>query len=98
MEGSIGGLVGGFFGLWLAIRILEVFWNQPIFALWQIGLLAVGLWMSATFGDLFESVLKRSSALKDIGNILPGHGGWLDRIDSMLFYIPTLALLLLLFQ
>jgi phosphatidate cytidylyltransferase len=98
VEGSIGGLVGGFFGLWLAIRILEVFWNQPIFALWQIGLLAVGLWMSATFGDLFESVLKRSSALKDIGNILPGHGGWLDRIDSMLFYIPTLALLLLLFQ
>ncbi len=98
VEGSIGGFVGGFFGLWLAIRVLEFVWKQPMFPFWQIGLLSVGLWISATFGDLFESVLKRSYALKDIGNILPGHGGWLDRIDSMLFYVPTLAILLLLFR
>ena len=98
VEGSIGGLVGGFFGLWLTIRLLELFWKQPIFTLWQIGLLSIGLWMSATFGDLFESALKRAYALKDIGNILPGHGGWLDRIDSMVFFIPTFALLLVFFK
>lgn len=98
VEGSIGGLVGGFFGLWLVIRLLELFWKQPIFTLWQIGLLSIGLWMSATFGDLFESALKRAYALKDIGNILPGHGGWLDRIDSMVFFIPTFALLLVFFK
>ncbi len=98
VEGSIGGLVGGFFGLWLVIRLLELFWKQPIFTLWQIGLLSIGLWMSATFGDLFESALKRSYALKDIGKILPGHGGWLDRIDSMVFFIPTFALLLVFFK
>lgn len=98
VEGSIGGLVGGFFGLWLTIRLLELFWKQPIFTLWQIGLLSIGLWMSATFGDLFESALKRSYALKDIGKILPGHGGWLDRIDSMVFFIPTFALLLVFFK
>jgi len=98
VEGSIGGLVGGFFGLWLVIRLLELFWKQPIFTLWQIGLLSIGLWMSATFGDLFESALKRSYALKDIGKILPGHGGWLDRIDSIVFFIPTFALLLVFFK
>jgi phosphatidate cytidylyltransferase len=49
--------------------------------------LAVGL--AGQVGDLFESEFKRSSKIKDSGGILPGHGGFLDRIDALLFASPV---------
>lgn len=81
-EGAIGGLVSGtvattLLGLWLV--------DLP----WYVGaLLGVLVSLAATFGDLAESVIKRQVGVKDSGNLIPGHGGMLDRIDSLLFVAP----------
>ena len=62
---------------------------DPITNTWQaIGLMAV-CGLAALFGDLSESLLKRDLGVKDMGTILPGHGGALDRIDSILFVAPV---------
>ena len=55
------------------------------------GLTAIGLFISVgvQIGDLFFSLLKRKSKLKNTGNILPGHGGLLDRIDGILLGVPV---------
>src|SRR5690606_15027221 len=84
-EGSIGGAVltlGGT-GIWAYYSPLDAaFAAQDWFAL---ALIAV---MAGTAGDLFESKLKRLAQVKDSGAIMPGHGGALDRFDSLLVSLP----------
>jgi len=65
-------------------------------AVWQWLLLGAALNIAAQMGDFFESALKRSLDIKDSGSILPGHGGLLDRVDSLLLVVPTYGLLCLL--
>ena len=59
-------------------------------------ILAVLMHVAGVYGDLFESLWKRVYDVKDSGNIIPGHGGFMDRFDSAIFAIPTGALYLML--
>ena len=64
-------------------------WSLPAIPLWGWPCAGVVLCLAAQFGDFFESALKRSLEVKDSGTLLPGHGGLLDRIDSVLFVLPV---------
>lgn len=86
--GAYGALTGaGLWGLVLAWA-LGLSWGQTIFALVICG---ISVAMSIV-GDLYESLLKRRRGLKDSGRLLPGHGGMLDRIDSITAAAPIFAL------
>ena len=82
-EGTFGGLL---FGI-LAGYFLSVFFKDHSTIQW-IGF-SVVIIIFGTFGDLFESMLKRTVGIKDSGNIMPGHGGILDRFDSILMAAPV---------
>ena len=72
---------------------LEQFWPQHGFHWWIMGLIVS---VFGLYGDLAESMLKRSADAKDSGSILPGHGGMLDRFDGMLVALPVVVFYLLL--
>lgn len=85
VEGSIGGLVGSTLG---AVAAKYVFF--PELPLLHALALGAGMGIVGQVGDLVESLLKRGSDVKDAASILPGHGGFLDRLDSMLLNAPIL--------
>lgn len=85
MEGAAGGLVGGVAGalaVWAA--------GLPGVPAWHAGLLGFVVAILGMLGDLLESLLKRWAGVKDSGRLFPGHGGMLDRLDSLLFGAPIL--------
>lgn len=84
IEGALGGLAASV-GIGILFRYLflpGLPFPQTLVLLFLVGFIA-------PTGDLFESVLKRVGEIKDSGTILPGHGGFLDRIDAVLFALPT---------
>jgi len=89
-EGAAGGLVAGIFGAVLLQRFL--FQELP---LEHVIYLSVLLGIFGQLGDLAESMLKRAAEVKDSSNLIPGHGGVLDRLDSLLFAFPVAHVYLL---
>jgi phosphatidate cytidylyltransferase len=87
-EGLIGGSV-----LTLVVAVAIVAHIHP-YTLMSAILLGLVVLVFAPLGDLFESVAKRDLGIKDMGKILPAHGGIFDRIDAMLFVLPATYLLL----
>ena len=80
------GVIFGFITNLVLAYFLWVFFDFYSYYFWAI--FSIVVLISAVFGDLFESLLKRNFNLKDSGNKLPGHGGFLDRFDSIFFVIP----------
>jgi phosphatidate cytidylyltransferase len=83
VEGAIGGMVFG--TLAMAVGGSWVFPSS----IWILALLGAAISLLGIVGDLFESLLKRSADMKDSSQLIPGHGGVLDRIDSWLFAAPV---------
>jgi phosphatidate cytidylyltransferase len=94
ISGAIGGLVASVVVAWLYVTYALRPGAQ--LALSPFGILAFGVAISvaAQLGDLFESLLKREAGVKDSSQLFPGHGGVLDRLDSLFFVLPVAHLLL----
>lgn len=86
LEGVVGGvLIASVIGLFIGVSIVDI--EKAL-------LISAFVSLSSIFGDLFESYLKRKADVKDSGNLIPGHGGILDRVDGYLF--ASVAMLVLL--
>lgn len=82
VEGALGGLAGGI----IAAIVVTLIAAKPFWPMLLLGVLTV---VVGQFGDLIESIIKRNAGVKDSGSFLPGHGGALDRFDSILLAVPA---------
>jgi len=90
IEGSVGGLLVTVLVVgWISIEFLNLSVPQAV-------IMGAAISIFSQSGDLFESILKRILDIKDLGRFLPGHGGMLDRIDSLLFTAPAVYYIFLL--
>ena len=91
VEGAVGGIISCVIGVYLYILIIDGIFSAGIsdmYPLWLIGVMAALASVLSQVGDLSASAIKRDCKAKDFGNIFPGHGGILDRFDSVLFTAP----------
>lgn len=89
-EGFFGGLLACMAAAWAFNEWCNEFFQVPQLVVWMG--LSVIVSVAATYGDLTESLLKRTAGVKDSGHLIPGHGGILDRIDSLLLVAPAVLL------
>ena len=93
VEGVVGGLVFAVAGMVLYTAVMQLIFKLQVNYALAILYGVVGT-VADVFGDLCFSVIKRQTGIKDYGNLIPGHGGVLDRFDSMLVVAPLIELLL----
>ncbi|MFN8316658.1 MAG: phosphatidate cytidylyltransferase [Chitinophagales bacterium] len=100
IEGLAGGLIvtltlAYFYPViltWVAKELPTFIIYAPTYTSWQWVFIALVATIACTYGDLAESLLKRSVNVKDSGNVMPGHGGFLDRLDAIILSVPFIAL------
>lgn len=91
VEGALGGLLAAIFWSTFVVYVADnwLFPSHPFqFKLWQAPLMGLFVSVASQLGDLCESLIKRDAGMKDSSNMIPGHGGFLDRGDSLLFGGP----------
>ena len=95
VEGVIGGVAGAVLGMLLYCAVLQLFFKFQVNYFYAViyGILGSA---AGVFGDLCFSVIKRQTGIKDYGKLFPGHGGILDRFDSMMVVAPLVEVLILL--
>lgn len=96
-EGFIGGAILAMIFAYGMPYFFTYIGHQPTIKSWQWMVIGVIIVVGGTFGDLVESLLKRSIEIKDSGTVLPGHGGFLDRFDGLLISAPFIVAFLEIF-
>ena len=94
VAGALGGVVATVIVCWLYARFVLRPVGQLSLALWSTLLFGVAVSVAAQLGDLAESLFKREAGMKDSSRIIPGHGGLLDRLDSLFFVLPVSSVML----
>jgi phosphatidate cytidylyltransferase len=93
LEGCLGGIISGIAGMLLYGMILDITTQLTVYY-YVLGIYGIIGSVVTELGDLAFSLIKREYDIKDYGKLIPGHGGMLDRFDSMIFTAPTMYLLL----
>jgi len=93
---TVEGTAGGILVCVLTALIVNLIFSLPLSILWTV-IFALFIGLSAVAGDLFESSIKRGIGVKDSGSILPGHGGIMDRFDSLFFVFPVSYYLIIIY-
>lgn len=93
IEGMVGGIAGAILGLMIYCLVLDLGFGFTANYLYALSYGIIGS-LAAVFGDLIFSAIKRQTGIKDYGNLIPGHGGILDRFDSLMIVAPLTEVLL----